>query len=44
MAFPPGVTIKEYKSEISEGYPNPQPGGQPAWFPTIIQIVPVAER
>jgi hypothetical protein len=44
MAFPPGVTIKEYKSEISEGYPNPQPGSQPAWFPTIIQIVPVAER
>ncbi len=41
MAFPPGVTIKEYKSEISEGYPNPKPGGQPARFPTIIQIVPV---
>ena len=44
MAFPPGVTIKEYKSEISEGYPNPKPGGQPAWFPTLIQIVPVTER
>ena len=41
MAFPPGVTIKEYKSEISEGYPNPKPGGQPARFPTVIQIVPV---
>ncbi len=40
MAFPPSVTIKEYKSEISEGYPNPKPGGQPARFPTIIQIVP----
>jgi hypothetical protein len=44
MAFPPGVTIKEYKSEISDGYPNPTPGGQPARFPTLIQIVPVTER
>lgn len=41
MAFPPGVTIKEYKSEISEGYPNPKIGGTPARFPTLIQIVPV---
>ena len=40
MAFPPSVTIKEYKSELSEGYPNPKPGGQPARFPTIIQFVP----
>ena len=44
MAFPPGVTIKDYQSDISQGYPNPKPGGQPAWFPTIIQIVPVTER
>jgi hypothetical protein len=44
MAFPPGVTIKEYKSDVSEGYPNPKPGGQPARFPTIIQIVPVTEK
>lgn len=44
MAFPPGVTIKEYKSAISEGYPNPKLGGQPARFPTVIQIVPVTER
>ena len=41
MAFPPGVTIKEFKSAISEGYPNPKPGAQPARFPTVIQIVPV---
>jgi hypothetical protein len=41
MAFPPGVTIKEYKSEISEGYPNPKVGGSPPRFPTIIQIVPI---
>ncbi len=44
MAFPPSVTIKDFKSEMSEGYPNPKPGGQPARFPTIIQIVPVTER
>ena len=41
MAFPPGVTIKEYKSDMSEGYPNPKAGAQPARFPTVIQIVPV---
>jgi hypothetical protein len=40
MAFPPSVTVKEYKSELSEGYPNPKAGGQPARFPTIIQFVP----
>ena len=44
MAFPPGVTIKDFQSAVSQGYPNPKPGGQPARFPTIIQIVPVAER
>ena len=44
MAFPPGVTIKDYQSDISQGYPNPKPGGQPARFPTLIQIVPVIER
>ena len=40
MAFPPGVTIKDYQSDVSQGYPNPKPGGQPARFPTIIQVVP----
>ena len=40
MAFPPSVTIKEFKSELSEGYPNPKPGGQPARFATVIQFVP----
>ncbi len=40
MAFPPGVTIKDFQSDLSQGYPNPKPGGQPTWFPTIIQIVP----
>jgi hypothetical protein len=44
MAFPPGVTIKDYQSDVSEGYPNPKPGVQPARFPTIIQIVPLTGR
>ena len=41
MAFPPGVTVKDFQSDVSEGFPNPKPGGQPARFKTIIQIVPV---
>ena len=41
MAFPPGVTVKDFQSEVSQGYPNPKPGGQPARFTTIVQIVPV---
>jgi hypothetical protein len=44
MAFPPSVTVKDFQSEVSQGYPNPKPGGTPARFPTIIQIVPTAER
>jgi hypothetical protein len=44
MAFPPGVVIKDYQSDVSQGYPNPKPGGQPARFPTLIQIVPVMGR
>jgi hypothetical protein len=44
MAFPPGVTIKDFQSDISQGYPNPKPGASPARFPTVIQIVPVVTR
>jgi hypothetical protein len=44
MAFPPGVTIKDFQSDVSQGYPNPKRGAQPERFPTIIQIVPVTER
>jgi len=44
MAFPPGVTIKDFETSTTQGYPNPKLGAQPAWFPTIIQIVPAAER
>ena len=39
MAFPPGVTIKDW-TWGSQGYPNPRLGGEPARFPTIIMIVP----
>ena len=41
MAFPPGVTVKDYTWGGSQGYLNPRPGAQPPRFPTIIQIVPV---
>jgi hypothetical protein len=40
MAFPPGVTVKDWTSGGSAGYPNAKPGGQPARFPTVIVIVP----
>ena len=39
MAFPPGVTIKDYTWNGSAGYLNPKKDG-PARFPSIIQIVP----
>jgi hypothetical protein len=41
MAFPPGVTIKDFQSQVSQGFPNPRIGAQPSRFPTVIQIVPV---
>ena len=44
MAFPPGVTVKDFQSDVSPGFPNPKPGGEPARFPTIIQIVPVTAK
>jgi hypothetical protein len=40
MAFPPGVTIKDYTWGGSAGYPNPKRGVKPERFPTIIMIVP----
>ena len=40
MAFPPGVTIKDWTWGGTAGYPNPKPDAQPARFPTIIMIVP----
>ncbi len=43
MAFPPGVTIKDYTWNGSPGYLNPRKNGKPARFPSIIQIVPPQE-
>lgn len=40
MAFPPGVTVKDWSWGGSQGYPNSKPGAQPARFPTVIMIVP----
>jgi hypothetical protein len=40
MAFPPGVTIKDYTWNGSAGYMNPIRNSKPARFPSIIQIVP----
>lgn len=43
MAFPPGVTVKDYTwpSGSGLGYLNPKRGAQPERFKTIIQVVPV---
>jgi hypothetical protein len=40
MAFPPGVTIKDYTYGGSKGYPNPRRPANPERFPTLIMIVP----
>ena len=40
MAFPPGVTVKDWTWGGSAGYPNPRPGAKPERFATIIMIVP----
>jgi hypothetical protein len=39
MVFAPGVTVKDWTSGGSQGYPNPTRGAQPARFPTILMIV-----
>jgi hypothetical protein len=39
MAFPPSVTVKDWMSSGSAGYPNPKAGAQPQRFPTVIMIV-----
>lgn len=41
MAFPPSITVKDYTWGGSRGYLNPKPGGEPARFPTIVQVVPI---
>ena len=41
MAFPPGVTIKDYYTwSGAAGYANPVPGNEPTHYRTVIQIVP----
>jgi hypothetical protein len=40
MAFPPGVTVKDFTWAGSAGFPNPAPNAQPTRFATVIQIVP----
>ena len=40
MAFPPGVTIKDYTWNGSAGYLNPRRDAKPERFPSIIQFVP----
>jgi len=40
MAFPPGVTVKDWTWGGSQGYLNPKPGAAVQRFPTVIMIVP----
>ncbi len=40
MAFMPSVTVKDYTWAGAAGYIIPKPGGTPARFKTIIQVVP----
>jgi hypothetical protein len=44
MAFPPGVTVKDYTWGGKKGYLVPTPGATPSHYPTVIQIVPVTAR
>jgi hypothetical protein len=40
MAFPPGVTVKDWTWGGSPGYPNPKLGAEPTRYPSVIMIVP----
>ncbi|HEX2342622.1 MAG TPA: hypothetical protein VHI98_19235 [Vicinamibacterales bacterium] len=40
MAYPPGITVKDYAWGGSKGWLNTKPNANPARFVTIIQIVP----
>lgn len=40
MAFPPGITVKDYTWGGSPGYLNPLAGAQTQRYKTIIQVVP----
>jgi hypothetical protein len=41
MAYAPGITVKDYNWNGSEGYLHVRPGQPPQRYRTIIQIVPV---
>ena len=40
MAYPPGVTVKDYTWNGGAGYLNPDPTATPERFATVIQFVP----
>jgi hypothetical protein len=40
MAYPPGITVKDYTWGGGKGWLNPKPKANPARFATIIQVVP----
>jgi hypothetical protein len=40
MAFPPGVTVKDWTYGGSQGYPHPQANAQTVRYPTVIMLVP----
>jgi hypothetical protein len=42
MAFPPGITVKDYTWNGSQGWLNSVPGAPPQRFKTVIQLVPAA--
>lgn len=43
MAFPPGVTVKDYSWGGAEGYLDVKPGASPVRYRTVIQVVPSPE-
>lgn len=43
MAFPPGITVKDYTWGGSEGYLDLKPGAPPTRYRTVIQLVPAPE-
>lgn len=43
MAFPPGVTVKDYTWGGSAGYPFAKPDGTVTRYPTVVQIVAVPD-
>jgi hypothetical protein len=40
MAFPPGVTVKDWTYGGSQGYPSAKANAQTVRYPTVIMLVP----